>query len=366
MKSHLDTNAKVAALLRDLAAVQTSQQSKWGYKRAAAAILDLDKPLESLLQPDGTLPKIPDVGPSSLRVVNEFRGVPRAGAAEGKKITSEVVRVGFGLQRFELILNFQTRKLRWNLGEVVQMYHLLLAIFVFLCPTETLGQIATIQTTRPSSAANGTLTALEDQAIAKLCAFKANVAEAAAVSSFEFKRADAFPCLDQLLANMNRLQLDKAGRTKLGQKLIWNLATTILNEGSTSAVVSSQIVPLLRGIAKSGNNPERAQARLALTLVDKVDFKKGRESLDQLSNLVSELLPFSREEMEQMAARENRSITAIGLLTENAHPLFVERLEWYAARSMLAAVNPSLTAAGWGMPNGLAGTVCLQGLRRTA
>jgi histidinol phosphatase-like PHP family hydrolase len=67
-----DTNAKVGALLRDLAAVQTSQQSKWGYRRAAQAILDLEEPLEDLLQPDGTLRKIPNVGPSSLRVVHEY------------------------------------------------------------------------------------------------------------------------------------------------------------------------------------------------------------------------------------------------------------------------------------------------------
>jgi histidinol phosphatase-like PHP family hydrolase len=72
VKSQLDTNAKVGALLRDLAAVQKSPQSKWGYKRAASAILDLEQPLEALLQPDGTLPKIPNVGPSSLRVIYEF------------------------------------------------------------------------------------------------------------------------------------------------------------------------------------------------------------------------------------------------------------------------------------------------------
>jgi histidinol phosphatase-like PHP family hydrolase len=67
-----DTNAQVGALLRDLAAVQTSQQSRWGYRRAAQTILDLDEPLEALLQADGTLRKIPNVGPSSLRVINEF------------------------------------------------------------------------------------------------------------------------------------------------------------------------------------------------------------------------------------------------------------------------------------------------------
>ncbi len=67
-----DTNGKIAALLRDLAAVQKSQQSKWGYKRAAAAINALDVPIESLLQPDGTLRKIPNVGPSSTRVILEY------------------------------------------------------------------------------------------------------------------------------------------------------------------------------------------------------------------------------------------------------------------------------------------------------
>ena len=66
-----DTNARVSALLRDLAAVQTSQQSRWGYRRAAAAILALEEPLEALLQADGTLRKIPNVGPSSTRVILE-------------------------------------------------------------------------------------------------------------------------------------------------------------------------------------------------------------------------------------------------------------------------------------------------------
>lgn len=82
MKSALDTNAKVGALLRDLAAVQKSQQSKWGYKRAASAILDLEQPLESLLRPDGTLPKIPNIGPSSLRVIYEFLQTGRSDTVE--------------------------------------------------------------------------------------------------------------------------------------------------------------------------------------------------------------------------------------------------------------------------------------------
>jgi histidinol phosphatase-like PHP family hydrolase len=82
VKSTLDTNAKIGALLRDLAAVQTSQQSKWGYKRAAQAILDLEDPIESLVQPDGTLRKIPHVGPSSLRVIYEVLQTGRSDIVE--------------------------------------------------------------------------------------------------------------------------------------------------------------------------------------------------------------------------------------------------------------------------------------------
>jgi histidinol phosphatase-like PHP family hydrolase len=67
----MDMNGKIAALLRDFAAIQKSKQSMWGYKRAAAAVLALEEPIASLLQADGTLRKIPNVGPSSTRVILE-------------------------------------------------------------------------------------------------------------------------------------------------------------------------------------------------------------------------------------------------------------------------------------------------------
>ncbi len=66
-----DFNSVAAALLRDLAAVQVSPHSAWGYKRAAAALLQLDEPVEARLLPDGSLRKIPHVGPSSTRVILE-------------------------------------------------------------------------------------------------------------------------------------------------------------------------------------------------------------------------------------------------------------------------------------------------------
>jgi histidinol phosphatase-like PHP family hydrolase len=67
----LDVNGVIAGLLRDLASVQTSQQKKWGYKRAATAVIDLEQPIASLLKPDGTLTKIPNIGPASERIILE-------------------------------------------------------------------------------------------------------------------------------------------------------------------------------------------------------------------------------------------------------------------------------------------------------
>lgn len=77
-----DINGRVAAALRDLAAVQVSTQKAWGYKRAAAAILDLDAPLDALRLPDGSLPRIKHVGPSSLRVVLEILATGRSSTVD--------------------------------------------------------------------------------------------------------------------------------------------------------------------------------------------------------------------------------------------------------------------------------------------
>ena len=73
-----DLNSEVAGWLRDLAFVQTSPHSRWGYKRAAAAVLSLPVQIDTLVNPDGTLQKIPQVGPASTRVILE---VVREGAS---------------------------------------------------------------------------------------------------------------------------------------------------------------------------------------------------------------------------------------------------------------------------------------------
>ncbi len=69
--SRVDINTLVSGALRDLAAVQRSTQSRWGYKRAASSVVRLERPLTDLVAPDGTLAKIPNVGPASTRVIIE-------------------------------------------------------------------------------------------------------------------------------------------------------------------------------------------------------------------------------------------------------------------------------------------------------
>jgi histidinol phosphatase-like PHP family hydrolase len=91
-----DTNAEVAGLLQDLAAVQTSKQKKLAYARAATVIRDLEQPLEALVQPNGGLPKLPFIGPSSSRVVLEVLrtgGSPTVEqAVASSRIGAEVLR----------------------------------------------------------------------------------------------------------------------------------------------------------------------------------------------------------------------------------------------------------------------------------
>ena len=77
-----DTNGLVADWLLDMAAAQDSDQKRWGYKRAAAAIRNLDVPLESLRDDAGTLRKILHVGPASSRIISEVLDTGRSPTVE--------------------------------------------------------------------------------------------------------------------------------------------------------------------------------------------------------------------------------------------------------------------------------------------
>jgi putative hydrolase len=93
-----DINSEVAGWLRDLAFVQASPHSRWGYKRAASAVLSLPVPIDTLAGADGTLQKIPHIGPASTRVILEVvrertsPTVDRAVEAAEPKIRADVLR----------------------------------------------------------------------------------------------------------------------------------------------------------------------------------------------------------------------------------------------------------------------------------
>src|SRR5215213_4448090 len=124
--SGMDMNGRIAALLRDFAAIQKSKQSMWGYKRAASAILTLEEPIESFLQPDGTLRKIPNIGPSSSRVILEVLrtgGSPTVDKAVGESgrgpevEKSRELRSNF-LSRAQVVAALRNTRLRGpNLGD---------------------------------------------------------------------------------------------------------------------------------------------------------------------------------------------------------------------------------------------------------
>src|SRR4029450_4227252 len=105
--SGMDMNGKIAALLRDFAAIQKSKQSMWGYKRAASAILTLEEPIESFVQPDGTLRKIPNIGPSSTRVILEVLQTGTSPTIE--KAIAESGQTGEGGRRRDLRGHFLSR-----------------------------------------------------------------------------------------------------------------------------------------------------------------------------------------------------------------------------------------------------------------
>ena len=66
-----DGNLEAAALLYDMAALQGTERSRFGYKRAAKAIARLAVPVEQLVE-QGTLREVPFVGPASERIVREL------------------------------------------------------------------------------------------------------------------------------------------------------------------------------------------------------------------------------------------------------------------------------------------------------
>ena len=67
---HEDLNLAAASLLYDMAALQPTEQSQFGYKRAAKAIVGLPISVGDLVRA-GTVREIPFVGPASARIITE-------------------------------------------------------------------------------------------------------------------------------------------------------------------------------------------------------------------------------------------------------------------------------------------------------
>jgi histidinol phosphatase-like PHP family hydrolase len=102
-----DTNSVIAGLLRDLAFAQQSPHRQWGYKRAAATMLGLDVAIETLVNADGTLQRIHNIGPASTRVILE---VLRDGSSETvERAVEESGRKSDILRRRGLRANFLSR-----------------------------------------------------------------------------------------------------------------------------------------------------------------------------------------------------------------------------------------------------------------
>ena len=84
---HEDLNIKAAALLYDMAALQPTERSQFGYKRAAKAIIGLPMSVADLVAA-GTLRDVEFVGPASARIITEVVEQGRSPSVEAAIATS--------------------------------------------------------------------------------------------------------------------------------------------------------------------------------------------------------------------------------------------------------------------------------------
>src|SRR3954468_9834359 len=67
----MDVNLALAGLLFDLASVAGETERAWGYKRAAKAVLRLDRQITPLVEAN-TFRAIPGIGPTTDRIAREL------------------------------------------------------------------------------------------------------------------------------------------------------------------------------------------------------------------------------------------------------------------------------------------------------
>jgi len=80
--SGVDLNAVAGGLLRDLAFTQSDRPKMFGYKRAAAAILGLERPIDAVVAAGEPLTSIKGIGPASARVCAEVLETGRSTTVE--------------------------------------------------------------------------------------------------------------------------------------------------------------------------------------------------------------------------------------------------------------------------------------------
>jgi histidinol phosphatase-like PHP family hydrolase len=71
MRGPRDVNLQLGGLLLDMAALAGRSQRAWGYKRAAKAVLRLDRPITPLIE-SNTLRAVPGIGPTTDRIAREL------------------------------------------------------------------------------------------------------------------------------------------------------------------------------------------------------------------------------------------------------------------------------------------------------
>jgi histidinol phosphatase-like PHP family hydrolase len=94
-----DLNMAAAALLQDMAALQSTERSQFGYKRAAKAIVGLPVPVSDLVRA-GTLRDVEFVGPSSARVITELVEQGRSATVDAALVKSTKASQVASLRQF--------------------------------------------------------------------------------------------------------------------------------------------------------------------------------------------------------------------------------------------------------------------------
>ncbi len=91
-----DLNATISAALRELASAQTLTFKARVFRRAAAAVLALDVPIDELVQPDGSVPEVAGIGPASWKVIVDLLRTGKSDRVDrevaGSRRSTDIVR----------------------------------------------------------------------------------------------------------------------------------------------------------------------------------------------------------------------------------------------------------------------------------